>query len=93
MTRGEFVNHLINQDCYPDDECESDLHQLWHNSINGHVCNVPKEENLTIPTWAQIVYELKIDPPLDRDSDYYVYRGWWEAEYKKEMMAKEKKES
>lgn len=90
MTRGEFTNHLINEGCYPDDECESELHQLWHNSVNGQVCNVPQEETLTILTWAHIVYELKIDPPLNRDADYHVYQGWREF-YKREMM-KEKKE-
>lgn len=92
MTRGEFTNHLINQECFPDEECESELHQLWHNSINGQICNVPNADYLTLFTWAHIVYELKIDPPPGRDSDYHVYQGWRDGPYKQEYL-KEKKES
>lgn len=90
MTRGEFINHLIEQDCFPDEEAETEYNQLWHNSINGETSNVPKEEYLEIPTWAHIVFELKIDPPYNRDSDYYVYRGW--RDYHEKKMLKEKKE-
>lgn len=90
MTRGEFINHLIEQDCYPDEECDSELHQIWHNGINGQVCNVPREEYFPLATWAHIVYELKIAPPHNHDSHYHVYQGW--REYHEKEMMKEKKE-
>lgn len=73
MTRNEFVCHLTQNDCYPDETCDSEVSQLWHHAINGNVCYVPYEDELTIPTWGHIIYELKIDPPLHRDADYHVY--------------------
>lgn len=91
MTRYEFINHLYDQDCYPDEEGETEYNQLWHNAINGYVCNVPKEEYFKVRTWTHIVYELKIDPPHKYDADYHVYLGWREGPYKDEMM-KQKKE-
>jgi hypothetical protein len=76
MTRNEFVVHLTDNDCYPDEQCDSEVSQLWHNAINGNFCYVPCEEELSITTWAHIVYELKIDPPLQYDADYHVYLGF-----------------
>lgn len=81
MNRGEFIVHLTNQECYPDEECDSEVSQLWHNAINGEVCYVPYEDDLSVTTWCHIVYELKIDPPLDHDAYYHVYLGWREHQY------------
>jgi hypothetical protein len=86
MTRNELVNHLTFNDCYPDEECDSDVAQLWHNGINGHICFVPCEDELSLFTWAHIIYELRIDPPLQYDSDYYVYQGWREGAYKQQQI-------
>lgn len=61
MNRGYFINHLIDEGCYPDEFCESDVSQLWHNSINGQICYVPYEEELSLTTYCHIIYELKID--------------------------------
>lgn len=82
MDRGYFINHLIEQECYPDEGCDSDVSQLWHNAINGEACYVPREDNLSIMTWGHIVYELGITPPLQFDADYHVYVGWREGQYK-----------
>lgn len=73
MTRGYLTNYLITQDCYPDDSCKSEVSQLWRNAINGQVCFVPHEEELSTVTYGHIIYELKIDPPLEYDADYHVY--------------------
>ena len=39
MNRGLFINHLINQDCYPDEECDSDaffhVYHGWRNVQEG----------------------------------------------------------
>jgi hypothetical protein len=81
MNRGEFINHLIEQECYPDEECDSDVSQLWHNAINGHSCYVPYADELTVNSWCHVVYELRIDPPLQHDAFYHVYVGWREGAY------------
>jgi hypothetical protein len=85
MTRNELVVHLTNCGCYPDDSFVSEVGQLWINAESGDICIVPNEEYLTVTTWAHIVYELRIDPPLDRDSDYYVYQSWRESAYKEQQ--------
>lgn len=76
MTRNYLINHLIEQDCFPDEECDSTVAQLWHNGINGEVCYVPYEEELDLTTYCHIIYELRIDPPLEYDADYHVYLGF-----------------
>lgn len=91
MTRNELIVHLTTQECYSDEECDSEYGQLWHNAINGQVCYVPYKDELALSTWAHVIYELRIDPPLQYDSFYHVYQGWRDGPYKKEMM-KEKKE-
>lgn len=93
MTRNEFVNHLIEQDCYPDEECDSEVSQLWHNAINGQSCYVPCEEELASTTWCHVVYELKIDPPLMHDGYYHVYVGWREGAYTDFMKEETKKKN
>lgn len=85
MTRNEFVVHLTTQDCYPDEECDSDISQLWRNGINGEECYVPYVEELSTMTWCHIVYELKIDPPLESDAYYHVYVGWREKSYAEDL--------
>ncbi len=81
MTRNEFIIHLTNNDCYPDDECDSDVSQLWHNGLNGEECYVPYVDELSVTAWCHIVYELKIDPPLQYDAFYHVYAVWRESDY------------
>jgi hypothetical protein len=83
MTRNELVAHLT---------FHSDVAQLWHNGINGHVCYVPHEDELSLFTWGHIIYELRVDPPLQYDSDYYVYQGWREGAYRQQQIEERKKE-
>ncbi len=78
MDRGFFINHLINSECYPDTDCDSEVSQLWINGINGEGCYVPCVDDLSLTTWCHIVYELRIDPPLEFDDDYHVYLGFRE---------------
>ncbi len=40
------------------------------------MCLVPFEDELTIMTWGHIIYELRLDPPLEHDADYHVYQGF-----------------
>ncbi len=74
MTRGYLINHLIEKDCYPDEECDSTVSQLWRNGAN--VCYVPYEDEFTLTTYCHIFYELKIEPPLEYDADYDVYTSF-----------------
>jgi hypothetical protein len=76
MNRGYFINHLIENDCYPDEDCDSNVSQLWINAINGESCYIPCEDELTVMTWGHIVFELRIDPPLKFDANYHVYQGF-----------------
>lgn len=78
MNRGEFIMHLIDNECYPDNECDSKIAQLWHNAVNGLIAYVPCDDELEINTWCHIVCELKIDPPLEHDAYYHVYLGFRE---------------
>lgn len=87
MDRGYFINHLIESECYPDTECDSEVSQLWINAINGEGCYVPCEDDLAIMTWGHIVYELRIQPPLQYDADYHVYEGFRE-QLKQENVVK-----
>ncbi|WP_295233872.1 hypothetical protein [Sediminibacterium sp.] len=76
MTRGELTHHLIENECYPDDEVECEVSQLWINAINGESCYVPCEEELSVNTFCHVIYELGIQPPLEYDSFYAVYVGF-----------------
>ncbi|UAY53439.1 hypothetical protein [Ferruginibacter albus] len=76
MTRGYLINHLIESDCAPDEECDSQTSQLWHNRINGHVCYVPYEEELQLMTFSHIFFELGIAPPAEYEDDYAVYSSF-----------------
>ena len=82
MTRNFLIVHLTENDCYPDDFCDSEVSQLWHNAINGESCYVPYEDELVLTTYCHIIYELKIDPPLQYDADYDVYSSFRERELK-----------
>jgi hypothetical protein len=82
VTRSEFIIHLIDQDCYPDEECDSEVGQLWHCGISGQSCYVPYVDELAVPTWCHIVYELRIDPPHKYDAFYHVYLSWRDVQYK-----------
>lgn len=95
MTRDYFIHHLINCDCYPDDTYDvPGVAQMWRNGINGEMCTVPYEDELTVPTWGHIVYELKIDPPLHdgHDSDYAVYSSFRETRLKQHLETRKKQE-
>lgn len=81
MTRNEFIAHLIDNDCFPDETFESEDGQMWVNDINHEMCFVPYDETLSIITWCHVVFELRIDPPLQYDADYHVYLGWREGAY------------
>jgi hypothetical protein len=85
MNRGLFINHLINQDCYPDEECDSEISQLWINAINGEFCYVPYEDELAVITWCQVVYELGIRPPHEYDAFFHVYQGWRNVQQKEDQ--------
>jgi len=85
MMREYIVNHLINEGCFPVDEFDvPGVAQLWRNSIGGHECYVPYVDELTVPTYCQIFYELHINPPLEEgyDSDYAVYSSFRELRLK-----------
>ncbi|PSR54113.1 hypothetical protein AHMF7605_11585 [Adhaeribacter arboris] len=88
MTRNYFINHLIEQECYPDEECNSEISQLWHNAISGDVCYVPLDEELEIPTWCHIIFELGVNPPIEFDSDYHVYCTFREDHLKQVVINK-----
>lgn len=93
MNRGYLINHLINQECYPDEEwSDPTAGQLWRNAINGHVCYVPYDEELAIMTWCHAIAELKILPPLEFDADYDVYCSWKNGPYKEKMSEQEKED-
>lgn len=76
MTRNYLINHLIEQDCYPDNECDSEVSQLWHNGINGRFCYIPCEDEISLMTYCHIFRVLKISPPHDYDADYDVYSSF-----------------
>lgn len=86
MVRGYLINHLQEQGCYPEDEHNnSDVAELWVNCITGDICYVPHEKELSLMTYCHIIFELKIDPPLENgyESDFHVYVGWKEHTLKK----------
>lgn len=85
MTRNEFINHLYDNDCFPDETFESDEGQMWVNEINREMCVVPYVDVLSISTWCHVIYELRIDPPLKYDADYHVYLGWRNGAYSQFM--------
>lgn len=91
MTRGYLINHLINNECYPDELCDvPDVSQLWHNGINGEMCYVPYADELALTTYCHIFYELKVDPPTEHgyDSDYAVYASFRETRLKRNIEAR-----
>jgi hypothetical protein len=91
MTRGYLVNHLINYECYPDEDCDvPGVGQLWHNALNREACFVPYEDELALTTYCHIIYELKVDPPLEcgYDSDYAVYISFRDVQLKQQAEAK-----
>jgi|GEM_PF-3681173 len=73
MNRGELIVYLTQNECYPDDECDSDVAQLWHNAINGEAVFVPYVDELTLITYCHIFSQLKVIPPLEYESDYEIY--------------------
>jgi hypothetical protein len=82
VTRSYLVHHLIENDCYPDEECDSEVSQLWHNAVNGESCYVPYEDELILTTYCHIFYELRIPPPLDFDADFDIYTSFREVHFK-----------
>lgn len=76
MTRDHLIIHLIEKDCFPDGECDSEVAQIWLNGNNNQMCYVPYEDELSLTTYCHIFYELKIDPPLEYEDDYYVYTSF-----------------
>ena len=71
--------HLYDNDCYPDEEFQSDFVELWKNGVNGEVCTVPLDEELALMTWGHIVYQLGIPPPINCDDEYHVYVSFHES--------------
>lgn len=76
MTRNYLVVYLTENECFPDNDCDSEVAQLWHNAINGETCYIPYLDELDLNTYCHILYELRVDPPLEYDSNYYVYSSF-----------------
>lgn len=94
MNRGYLTNHLINNDCYPDEDYDvPGVGQLWHNAINGQMCYVPYVDELSVTSYCQIFYELKVDPPLEHgyDSDYAVFTSFRQQLIKSDELIKKDK--
>jgi len=82
MLRTELILHLTNHDCYPLPEHDvPGVAQCWRNAINGHEAYVSYDDDLALNTWGMIIYELRIDPPLNNghDSDYAVFTSFREV--------------
>lgn len=92
MTRGYCINHLINMECYPEDDYDvPGVAQLWRNALNGETCFVPYEEELVLTTYCHIFYELKVDPPFEMgyDSEYAVYTSFREVQLMRDVKTTE----
>ena len=76
MEREYLISYLEGEGCFPDEADNSPVGQLWHNCINGEFCYIPYEDELVLSTYCHVLYELKIPPPVEYDSDYYVYEGF-----------------
>lgn len=76
MTRDFLTEYLTGEGCYKDEEFESPLGELWRNCVNGEICFIPNDEVLQLTTYCHIIYELRVTPPVEYDSDQYVYEGF-----------------
>lgn len=79
MKRDYLIEYITGEGCYTDEEDQCDIGELWHNCINGETCFIPFDEDLATMTYCHIIYELKIDPPVEFDADYHVYVGFRES--------------
>ncbi len=78
MTREYLIDYLRGEGCYPDEDTDYIVGEMWTNCINFEMCLVPFDNELSIMTWGHIIYELRLDPPLEFDADYHVYQGFRE---------------
>ncbi len=84
MKREFLTRYLTDEGCYTDeDDICVGIGELWHNCINGETCYIPFDEDLVLTTYCHIIYELRVDPPLEYDADYHVYLGFREKHLKK----------
>jgi hypothetical protein len=85
MKRDFLIKYLEGEGCYPAEDHHSDVSELWINCINSESCYIPFEDELALTTYCHIIYELKVDPPVEYDADYHVYVGWRENQLKMEQ--------
>lgn len=78
IARSYLTAYITQEDCYPDENCDSEVSQLWINALNGEVCYIPYEEELSVTTYCHILYELKVNPQQEFDSFYHVYSSFRE---------------
>ena len=89
MVYSNLLKYLDDQACYEDEDGKFPEGSFYHNCINGYICwiqKTPKDEIIPMPALCHIIYELKISPPFDLESDFEVYK-LFRANYDKQMAS------